>query len=101
MPMLKLNPTSVTATAHPHSLPPHSLPPRSLPPPPHPPCSLPTAPPRTAGRRPDNAGDFLKNGANSIGLVAPLFLDAVAAGNWDVINASAVKVMGNVKAALA
>ena len=50
----------------------------------------------------DNAGDFLKNGANSIGLVAPLFpADAVAAGNWDVINANAVKVMGNVKAALA
>ena len=34
--------------------------------------------------------------------LAPLFpADAVAAGNWDVINANAVKVMGNVKAALA
>merc|ERR1719171_335423 len=56
----------------------------------------------TSGVDLDNAGDFLKNGANSIGLVAPLFpADAVAAGNWDVINANAVKVIGNVKAAIA
>merc|ERR1719217_1087593 len=56
----------------------------------------------TSGVDLDNAGEFLKNGANSIGLVAPLFpADAVAAGNWDVINANAVKVIGNVKAALA
>merc|ERR1719217_151704 len=56
----------------------------------------------TSGVDLDNAGEFLKNGANSIGLVAPLFpADAVAAGNWDVINANAVKVIGNVKAAIA
>merc|ERR1719217_1529877 len=56
----------------------------------------------TSGVDLDNAGEFLKNGANSIGLVAPLFPpDAVLNGNWDVINANAVKVIGNVKAALA
>jgi len=56
----------------------------------------------TSGVDLDNAGDFLKMGANSIGLVAPLFpADAVAAGNYDVITANAVKVIGNVKAALA
>lgn len=44
-------------------------------------------------------GDFLKNGASSVGLVAPLFPpDAIAAGNWDQIQANAEKVMGNVKA---
>merc|ERR1711865_1027088 len=56
----------------------------------------------TSGVDLDNAGEFLKSGANSIGLVAPLFpADAVAAGKWDVIQANAVKVIGNVKAALA
>ena len=56
MPMLKLNPTSVTGRP-PRSLPPRSLPPRPpCPPPPHPSCSLPTAPPRTAGRRPGQRG---------------------------------------------
>jgi len=103
MPMLKLNPTSVTPTpaappapptpphpahpAHP-AHPPH--PPRPTPPPralaPHPPSALPAAPPRSSPHRLapqgvdlDNAGEFLKNGANSIGLVAPLFpADAVS-----------------------
>jgi 2-dehydro-3-deoxyphosphogluconate aldolase / (4S)-4-hydroxy-2-oxoglutarate aldolase len=47
----------------------------------------------------DNAGDFLKNGASSVGLVAPLFPpDAVAGEKWDVIQANAEKVIGNVKA---
>jgi Entner-Doudoroff aldolase len=56
----------------------------------------------TSGVDLDNAGEFLKNGANSIGLVAPLFpADAVAGAKWDVINANAVKVIGNVKAAIA
>ena len=56
----------------------------------------------TSGVDLDNAGDFIKSGANSIGLVAPLFpADAVAAGNWDLIQANAVKVIGNVKAAIA
>ena len=50
----------------------------------------------------DNAGDFLKNGASSVGLVAPLFPpDAVAGEKWDVIQANARKVIGNVKAAMA
>jgi len=53
----------------------------------------------TSGVDLDNAGDFLKNGANSVGLVAPLFPpDAVAAGNWDQITANAKKVIGNVHA---
>ena len=56
----------------------------------------------TSGVDLDNAGDFLKNGANSVGLVAPLFPpDAVAAADWDKIQANAEKVIGNVKAALA
>ena len=56
----------------------------------------------TSGVDLDNAGDFLKNGANSVGLVAPLFPpDAVAGKKWDVIQANAEKVIGNVKAAMA
>jgi 2-dehydro-3-deoxyphosphogluconate aldolase/(4S)-4-hydroxy-2-oxoglutarate aldolase len=53
----------------------------------------------TSGVDLDNAGDFLKNGASSIGLVAPLFPpDAIAGEKWDVIQANAEKVIGNVKA---
>jgi len=53
----------------------------------------------TSGVDLDNAGDFLKNGASSVGLVAPLFPpDAVLNGKWDVIQANAEKVIGNVKA---
>jgi len=56
----------------------------------------------TSGVDLDNAGDFLKNGASSVGLVAPLFPpDAVAGAKWDVISANAAKVIGNVKAAMA
>merc|ERR1712176_967846 len=56
----------------------------------------------TSGVDLDNAGDFLKNGASSVGLVAPLFPpDAVAGAKWDVIRANAEKVIGNVKAAIA
>jgi len=55
----------------------------------------------TSGVDLDNAGDFLKNGAASVGLVAPLFPpDAIAGEKWDVINANATKVIGNVKAAM-
>merc|ERR1719486_1877290 len=53
----------------------------------------------TSGVDLDNAGDFLKNGASSIGLVAPLFPpDAIAKGDWDTIRANVEKVIGNVKA---
>ena len=53
----------------------------------------------TSGVDLDNAGEFLKNGASSVGLVAPLFPpDAVLNGKWDVITANAQKVIGNVKA---
>lgn len=56
----------------------------------------------TSGVDLDNAGDFLKAGATSVGLVAPLFPpDVVAANKWDVVNANAKKVIGNIKAALA
>ncbi len=55
----------------------------------------------TSGVDLDNAGEFLKNGASSVGLVAPLFPpDAIAGEKWDVIQANAEKVIGNVKAAL-
>uniref|UniRef100_A0A7S0P0F2 2-dehydro-3-deoxyphosphogluconate aldolase n=1 Tax=Calcidiscus leptoporus TaxID=127549 RepID=A0A7S0P0F2_9EUKA len=55
----------------------------------------------TSGVDLDNAGDFLKNGASSVGLVAPLFPpDAVAGAKWDVIQANAAKVIGNVNAAM-
>jgi len=53
----------------------------------------------TSGVDLDNAGDFLKNGASSVGLVAPLFPpDAIANKDWDTIRANAEKVIGNVKA---
>jgi len=56
----------------------------------------------TSGVDLDNAGEFIKAGATSVGLVAPLFPPAAVAGNqWDVINANAVKVIGNIKTALA
>ena len=55
----------------------------------------------TSGVDLDNAGEFIKAGANGVGLVAPLFPpDAVGGGKWDVIQANAEKVIGNVKAAL-
>ena len=54
----------------------------------------------TSGVDLDNAGDFLKNGASSVGLVAPLFPpDAILGEKWDVIEANARKVIGNIKAA--
>ena len=50
----------------------------------------------TSGVDLDNAGDFLMNGAASVGLVAPLFdPQAVASGDWDQITANAAKVIGN------
>ena len=119
MPMLKLNPTSgepITRASH-HQLPralrsvsvrpvlsgrsdtvPSSaglifagtIVERSLPPCPPSPCP---------GVDLDNAADFLKNGASSIGLVAPLFPpDKIASADWDAIHANAKKVIGNVKA---
>lgn len=54
----------------------------------------------TSGVDLDNAGEFLKNGAASVGLVAPLFdPNAIANGDWDTIAKNAEKVMGNVRAA--
>jgi len=54
----------------------------------------------TSGVDLDNAGDYLKNGAASVGLVAPLFDPAaVASGNWDQIAQNAEKVMANVREA--
>ena len=54
----------------------------------------------TSGVDLDNAGDYLKNGAASVGLVAPLFDPAaVAAGDWDQIAKNAEKVMANVRTA--
>lgn len=52
----------------------------------------------TSGVDLDNAGEFLKNGAASVGLVAPLF-DPVAVANkdWDQIAQNAAKVMANVR----
>jgi len=48
----------------------------------------------------DNAGDFLKNGAASVGLVAPLFPPAAIANkDWDLIKANAEKVIAGVKEA--
>ena len=56
----------------------------------------------TSGVDLDNAGDFLKNGAASVGLVAPLFPpDQIAAQNWSQIEANAAKVIGNVAKAMA
>ena len=54
----------------------------------------------TSGVDLDNAGEYLKNGAASVGLVAPLFdPEAIANGDWDAITANAEKVMGNVREA--
>merc|ERR1719331_2870501 len=50
----------------------------------------------TSGVDLDNAGDFLMNGAASVGLVAPLFTpDAIANDDWDAIQANAAKVVAN------
>lgn len=54
----------------------------------------------TSGVDLDNAGEFLKNGAASVGLVAPLFdPTAIASENWDQIAKNAEKVMANVREA--
>ena len=51
----------------------------------------------TSGVDLDNAGDYLKMGAASVGLVAPLFDPvAIAEGDWDQIAKKAEKVMANV-----
>jgi len=53
----------------------------------------------TSGVDLDNAGEFLKLGAASVGLVAPLFDPAaIAAKDWDQISKNAEKVMANVRA---
>jgi len=54
----------------------------------------------TSGVDLDNAGDFLKMGAASVGLVAPLF-DPVAIANedYDQVAKNAEKVMANVRTA--
>lgn len=52
----------------------------------------------TSGVDLDNAGEYLSNGAASIGLVAPLFDQAaIAAGDFDTIAKNAAKVIANVK----
>jgi len=52
----------------------------------------------TSGVDLDNAGEFLKNGAASVGLVAPLFDPAaIARGDFDQIAKNAEKVMANVR----
>ena len=52
----------------------------------------------TSGVDLDNAGEFLRNGAASVGLVAPLFDQAaIAAGDFDQIARNAAKVMANVR----
>lgn len=52
----------------------------------------------TSGVDLDNAGEYLQNGAASVGLVAPLFDQAaIAAGDFDTIAKNAEKVIGNVK----
>ena len=54
----------------------------------------------TSGVDLDNAGEYLKNGAASVGLVAPLFDQAaIAAGDFDKIAQNAAKVMANVREA--
>jgi Entner-Doudoroff aldolase len=54
----------------------------------------------TSGVDLDNAGEFLKNGAASVGLVAPLFdQEAISRGDFDVIAKNAAKVMANVREA--
>ena len=54
----------------------------------------------TSGVTLDNDGEYLNNGATSVGLVAPLF-DPVAVANedWDQIAQNAAKVMANVREA--
>lgn len=52
----------------------------------------------TSGVDLDNAGEFLRNGAASVGLVAPLFDQAaIAKGDFDQIAKNAAKVMANVR----
>ena len=52
----------------------------------------------TSGVDLDNAGDFLRNGAASVGLVAPLFDQvAIGKGDFDTIAKNAAKVMANVR----
>jgi 2-dehydro-3-deoxyphosphogluconate aldolase / (4S)-4-hydroxy-2-oxoglutarate aldolase len=52
----------------------------------------------TSGVDLDNAGEFLRNGAASVGLVAPLFDQAaIARGDFDQIAQNAAKVMANVR----
>lgn len=51
----------------------------------------------TSGVDLDNAGDYLRMGAASVGLVAPLFDQAaIAAGDFDTIAKNASKVIANV-----
>jgi 2-dehydro-3-deoxyphosphogluconate aldolase / (4S)-4-hydroxy-2-oxoglutarate aldolase len=53
----------------------------------------------TSGVDLDNAGEYLRAGAASVGLVAPLFDPiAIEAGDYDQIAVNAAKVMANVKA---
>jgi Entner-Doudoroff aldolase len=52
----------------------------------------------TSGVDLDNAGDFLRMGAASVGLVAPLFdPEAIGRGDFDQISKNAAKVMANVR----
>jgi len=52
----------------------------------------------TSGVDLDNAGDYLRMGAASVGLVAPLFdPNVIAAGDFDQIAQNAAKVMANVR----
>jgi len=52
----------------------------------------------TSGVTLDNAGEYLRNGAASVGLVAPLFDPAaIQNGNWDQIAKNAEIVMANVR----
>merc|ERR1719343_1857390 len=52
----------------------------------------------TSGVDLDNAGDYLRHGAASVGLVAPLFDQAaIARGDWDLIAQNAAKVIKNVE----
>jgi len=53
----------------------------------------------TSGVDLDNAGDFLRAGAASVGLVAPLFDPvAIAKGDFEQIANNAEKVLANVRA---
>jgi 2-keto-3-deoxy-6-phosphogluconate aldolase len=52
----------------------------------------------TSGVDLDNAGEYLKMGAASVGLVAPLFdQEAIAKGDFDQIAKNAAKCMANVR----